>query len=183
MLKQWLHAIERALWGDPARKEIPIWECGLLTNSRSQGGGNRESCDGSFSLGITVEERDVGYLVAAKQTGNDRVRWRINQILSFADRFGNFMVERALMPHELHEWRTACEINNATTFGTARLWSNIQLNHSTGVRNLGEAIGKVQGDIHTDPKDWPCSWTMFICWLRFPKGMTSSFDDGIVNKY
>jgi hypothetical protein len=170
-LLEWFHQLELATWGDPKLEEAPIWEL-MKNNSRSSNRGKRgaDSGDGSFSFGITVEDRDLGFLLVAKQSGDVRLVWRRNQILMACDAIASYMVERFCLPHELRIWRLLVEINNATTFGKGRLWSNVQLNHSTGIGNLADAIGTVQGQIHTDPGDWSPSFTVFILMVRFPKG-------------
>jgi hypothetical protein len=169
-LKRWFHKLELATWGNPKLKELPIWDCGLASNLRSTNPGSVKDSDGSFSVAFTLEECDIGLLRVAKQTGNLQFQWRRNQLVIFCDLIANYVIEITLLPHELRLWRLLVEINNAATFGKSQLWSSIQLNHSTGVRNLQDAIGKVQGQIHTDPGDWAPSYTVFILWIRFRKG-------------
>jgi hypothetical protein len=160
LLKSWLHAIEVATWGRDGEK--PIWECGLKSNRRSES---------SYTLAFTVEERNVGYLGAVKQTGNSRFHERNNIILGAISHLNNYVLDRSIHGAEREPWQTLVEMNNAVTFGEERLWSNVQLNHSTGTGSLADAIGKVQGQIHTDPGDWSSSYTVFTLWVRFKKGM------------
>jgi hypothetical protein len=120
-----------------------------------------------------VEERDVGYICVAKQLAPEHIRFRINQILTFADRIANFLIQRSILPHEKELWELFGKVNNMPSIGSSGKWSNIQLNHSTGTTNLGEAIGKVQGGIHPDPNDSVISYTCFLLFVQYPKGMFS----------
>jgi hypothetical protein len=165
-----LHAIEQALWGEPGLQERPIWEGSLHRNNRSSKGSEDHPYDGSYSLGITVEECDHGYLGRAKQVANKRQLWRINQVLTHLDLVGDFILSRAILPHELHFRRMLTKVNNAACFGTYKWFSNVQLNYSTGTTTLAETIGKLQGSIHTDPKDSVVGHTLFLLWIRIPKG-------------
>ena len=61
-------------------------------------------------------------------------------------------------------------MNNMPSLGQAKLHSSLQLNHSTGVEQLGNVIGKVQGNLHADPKDLIISYTCFILMIRYLKG-------------
>jgi hypothetical protein len=162
LLKQWLHTIEVATFGQDGEK--PIWECGLKSNRRSES---------SYSLAFTVEERNVGFVGAVKQIGTSRFHERRNILLTAIDHINTYVLNASTHGAEREPWRMLVEINNAVTFGHGRLWSNVQLNHSTGTGSLSDAIGKVQGQIHTDPGDWSSSYTVFILWVRFKKGMLS----------
>jgi hypothetical protein len=78
----WLKDVVRATWGDARRGEKPIWEHDLMRNTRSGKGTKARPFDGSYSLGITVEECDTGYVGKAKQPVSGEVPLWCNIILT-----------------------------------------------------------------------------------------------------
>lgn len=165
----WLNTLEKNIFGDPEVKEMPIW-CGLSRNLRSSECNPTHPYDGSFSIAHTVEERGRGVVVVASQGLGERGMFRLNQITTYAGKVSEFFLRRTLSALEFADWETFNLMNNVPTIGGCRLHTGLQLNHSTGVEQLGNLIGQVQGNLHPDPKDLIISYTCFIVMVRFPKG-------------
>jgi hypothetical protein len=165
-----LDEIALLVYGDPAHGDKHLCASGeLARNKRSSPFNPKKPFDMSASLGYTSEERGIGLVGHAQQSGSPRFHYRIERILTCCGTFCRKLAEITILPFELQQWEFASAANNAAAFGTSGMWSNIQLNHSTGVTNLAEAIGKVQGQIHTDPKDWVGGYTVFLLFVKFPK--------------
>lgn len=166
----WFKILEINLFGDPELDEMPIW-CNLKRNERSSDSVNpRRPYDGSFSIGHTVEECGRGLIVVASQTLGDRGMFRLNQITTYAERVSDFFLRRTLSPVEFEVWEEFGRMNNVPSIGLNKKQTSLQLNHSTGVERLGNVIGKVQGNLHPDPKDLVISYTCFVLIIRYPKG-------------
>lgn len=172
--------LQKLIWGCPPLSEsdpgIPaFYAADLKHNLRSgnTGSGARETYDGSFSLGVTKGEgegRGVG--IPALQNGTDAVKDQISQILCSVHGLYRAIASCAFSRFELSMIDFNNNDNNVFGFGgLAPNNTGCQANVSSGLANLWELIGRLQGAWHTDINDCICRWTFLIFLLRLLPGM------------
>lgn len=176
--------LRKLIWGCPPLSEsdpgIPaFYAANLKHNLRSGNPGTsaRETYDGSFSLGVTKGEgegRGVG--IPALQNGTDAVKDQISQILCLVHGLYRAIAPCALSHFELEMIDFNNNDNNVFGFGgLAPNNTGCQANVSSGLADLWELIGRLQGAWHTDINDCICRWTFLVFLLRLPPGAWHSF--------
>ncbi|KIK52401.1 hypothetical protein GYMLUDRAFT_265430 [Collybiopsis luxurians FD-317 M1] len=173
-----LESLSHRVWGNPKENLPPLYAIeGLERNDRNDKNKVREGDDlytGSFSLGTTVEKgHAMGKVVPAHQPNHQLGLDILHQTLLDLGRLYRLMAKICLPRREfdLIDFH-AIENNLFSLGGLAPSAISVQLNSSwaTNLQTLISQIGALQGQWHVDHSDDITIPTLFILFLRLPKG-------------
>ncbi|KAF5373223.1 hypothetical protein D9757_010568 [Collybiopsis confluens] len=174
-----LHQLSSHVWGDPENKTPPLYAIeGLERNDRygapTPNSGSDARYTGSFSLGATVEKGHAqGKVVPARQP-NHTVGINIShQTMLKVGRLYRLLAKLCLPKREYDLIDFHGIDNNLFSLGgLGPSGISVQLNTSfvTNAKNLIDHIGALQGKWHIDGSDDITIPTLFLLFLRLPKG-------------
>jgi hypothetical protein len=172
---QILESLRKIVWGDLKSGKRPLYALeGLKVNDRSARASTSAPYTGSFSLGSTLEKGfAVGKQVPAVQPTYHEIVETLNTLHLHIGRLYRLISKFSLSKRERDLMDFYAISNNLFSLGglgPAPL--SIQMNSSfvTNVQDLIKHIGAVQGRWHTDQLDHVVFLTMFVLFVRLPKG-------------
>ncbi|KAJ7045949.1 hypothetical protein C8F04DRAFT_1066822 [Mycena alexandri] len=158
----------------PPEDSIPaLYNLGLKRNDRSsKPPPGSTSKDGSYSLAATVEKgQGQGCFQPAVQNSTPLAQQLIGRALTIVHELQQLIMPCCISKFEMEMIRFITDYNNIFVFGGLGPGATgLQLNVSSGLRDLLLSIGELQGRWHTDYGDEDSMWSMVILMLKLPPG-------------
>lgn len=179
---QLLDRLSDRVWGNPEQGIPPLYAIpGLERNDRSTIPDMTSNAryTGSFSIGSTFEKgHGPGKFVPAHQSNLEPALDLINELMIDLNRYYRLVAKMCLPKREydLLDFH-GIDNNQFSLGGLSTSAISVQVNSSflINLRNLIKHIGAIQGKWHVDGSDCLTVPTLFLLFLRLPKGLEFNY--------
>lgn len=167
-----LEKVFRLMIGDAG--EEPWWKNpSLRQNDRSKMNEKVGSCEGSYSLAVTLQEGEgAGVIVPVTQSMLPSVRKKLSEVIDALGDVNVSMRKTAMTQEDYLVAEAEMVVNNVIQPGHGSTsFTSLQLNIHLSDKELDTTIGIAQGTYHIDDGDDPVHRTVGVIVTQIPPGV------------